>query len=450
MRELSVKSHQGLNGLEQVAHLIDSLNLASDFPNPFLSSAYLRCSALHNEYNPDPNEIVIYTVWSGDDVIGCLPTRWVREYFGPKFGRIGLSSFRVIFLASLDVDRPGVLCKIEDEQRVCVALLEHLKNEAPKFGMLEFVGQIPGHALYDATHQAADRSYFVRDIDAEPFNEITLVWPDLRSYFRSLSANMRRNVAQYARYLFAEGRVQLVYAQGGPAVSAWLEAYCDLEGRSWKYSTSAAITRNPRRVQFYRELLSGRAEFVPSFIGVVLDGGLIGATLNGSFASADRQTSGVWMFETVYDESFQDLGPGNLLSLLSTERAIHRQEKFSNLLHSFAYYKKRWGATQVNVENVQLIRRGSVHHLRSILGNLKKRLQRDRVIANNETQSPYKAGIKDGAQISSASSSRVRPDRSQASRVTEAALNYQGPGMEILEYEQIKSILPFDATVKTE
>ena len=443
--ELTVRPIFGIAALVQFASQVDTLNQASARPNPFLSSAFLHCYALNNEYFPDGDEIRLYTVWEQQAMVGCLPMRWRKEYFGPRWRGTGLSSVRLCFLAPLDVEQPGLLCAPEDEERVAAVLILHLMNQSPRFGMLEFIGQRPDSVLYRTVHRITDSRFQIRDIDVEPYNEIALPWPDVGAYFRALSPNMRRNVARYARYLFAEGTTEIVLAEGGAAVSAWLDAYCDLESRSWKNNTPAAVTRHPRRLQFYRELLLGKAGFAPSFIGILLDGALIAAALNGSNSDAPPDARGVWGFEIAYDEAYTDLGPGQLLTLLTADAALKRNEKFVNLLHSFSYYKQRWKAEQIVVKNVQMIRRWSLHHVRGLIGDLRRRLKSRAGAADSQ---PHHAqqGANAEPSASKGGPKPVRPDRAQARLVTAKALTYSGLGMQRLDYAQIRTMLPFDTS----
>src|SRR6202000_1162270 len=119
-----------------------------------------------------------------------------------------------------------------------------------------------------------------------------------------------------------------VFAEGSGAVSAWFDAYCDLDGRSWKHGTDSSISRHPRRVRFFWETSAGRGGLDPSFFGIVLDGTLIAGLLVGSNMSASPELHGSWCLEMAYDESRADLGPGQLLLLLAVGEAIHRGNKF--------------------------------------------------------------------------------------------------------------------------
>jgi len=90
----------------------------------------------------------------------------------------------------------------------------------------EFAGQKPGAALHKAAHAAASSKFGVRDIEVEPYNEISVIWKTLSEYYHSLGKKMRSNISGQARRLFTSGVSELILAEGAPAVSAWFDAYC--------------------------------------------------------------------------------------------------------------------------------------------------------------------------------------------------------------------------------
>jgi CelD/BcsL family acetyltransferase involved in cellulose biosynthesis len=427
----SILSFSGIAALDQFAAQIDALNDSSARPNPYQSSRYLRCFAQYNEYFPDSDAIQLYTAWDGERLIGCLPLRRVKDRFGP------LCASRICFLAPFDSDQPGLLCTPENEERVAHAIVQHILNHEPRLGMLEIMGQRPGSSLYNAMHASSSARFRARDIEVDPFNEIPIAGASLESYFRSLSSSWRSSVARSTRKLLSAGKTEVVFAEGAQATSAWFDAYLDLESRSWKRNTSAAIVRDTRRIELHRQLLAGHAGFTPSFVGILSDGVLIAGNLNGSSIGGAPQNRGMWNFDLSYDASYADLSPGVLLLLLTVHAAIRREEKFVNLLHSFSHYKHHWKAEMIDVKNVQLIRRWSLHNLRGVAGDLMRSLRR------RMTPKPGAAQNKGGSN-SARQEAATRPDRSQAMAVTTQALAYRGPDIQLLEHPQICALLPFE------
>ena len=425
---LTVQSFAGLSALEQWAEQIDALNRASARPNPYLSSDYLHCLGQYNEDYPDSDDLRLYTVLKNQRLIGYLPLRRVEDRFGP------LRGVRLCFLAPIAIEQLGMVSAPGDELSVARALVHHIRDHEPQIDMLELVGQRPDSILYQEMCRSGNARFRVRDFDEASYSEIPIVWPDLASYFRAFSSSWRNNVRRCTRLLLNAGTVEIVLTQGAQASSAWFDAYLELESRSWKAGTSAAIAHHERRVERYRRLMAGQAGFTPAFCGILLDGFLVAGTLNGSNNDAPAHALGVWGFEMTYDTSYADLGPGILLNLLLVHDAIQQQQKFANLLNGFADYKKRWKAEVVPVKRIQLIRRRSLHNLRGTLGDLRRKFARD--------ASPA-PGTQEKENTDSAKQTPARPDRSHAQALAMQALAYDGPGLQRLSQIRLQELMPF-------
>ena len=435
--DLAVTVEHGIGALERYGAQIDRLNRTAARPNAFHSSAYFQCYAKHIEYyTPDRDERLVL-VHEGERLIGCIAMRSSSDNFGTLLGRSGLWIARLGFLAPVDIEQPGLLCAAEDEERVAAAVVRHFCTVERNWGMLEFAGQRPGGALHRMTHAAANSQLRARDIAVEPFNEIPLEWPDVASYFKSLSKKMRSNIGRQARRLFAAGHTELILAQGPAATSAWFDAYLELEDRSWKHATISSLQRHPRRVQFYREIVAGRGGMDPSFIGVMLDGVLVAGLIVGDNSSDSPGRSGAWCLEMTYDSAQANLGPGQVLLLLGVAEGIRRGNRFLNLLQMFAYYKHRWKAEQIQVVNVQLIRRFSLHAMRASLGDLKRRLRPERASAAPVTTDD------EGADDAPAATNPAPVNLDRARQLAANACANAGSGMLKLDREQARVHLPF-------
>jgi hypothetical protein len=428
---LSVSCVDGLAALERFSSVIDRLNLASAHPNPFLSSAFLMCYALRVEYHTPGREERLFLIREGDRLIGCAPMRRSID------GRRGV---RFQFLAPWDTASPGILSAPEDEARVAAALIRYICDIEKGWGMLELVTQRPEATLRLAVHAAANRKFRARDISVAPHNEIPVVWKDLNDYFQSLAKKMRSNLSRQARRLFRAGETEIILAEGGQAVTAWFDAYCDLDRRSWKHGTAASIQRHPRRVRFYREIASGKAGFDPEFIGIVLDGVLIAGLLVGSNATTSPEFHDAWCLETAYDQSRADLGPGQLLLLLAVGRAIDKGHRHLSLLQNFAYFKHRWAAEPIGVVNVQLIRRLSLHNLFASLGELRRKLPgRQQQRADSVTTEGNESPEQTKTELAFAATDQVR-----ARDLASAAIACSGTGLRRLDRGKARAYLPFD------
>ena len=346
---------------------------------------------------------------------------------------------RFRLLAPLDTDRPGILSLPEDEQRVATALVRHLCDNEKRWGMVEFFGQQRGNALHRASHAAAGSSFRARDIELEPYNEIPLAYENLCAYFQALSQKMRSNIGRQTRRLFANGETELVLAEDPQAATAWFDAYCDLDDRSWKRGTDASIQRHPRRVRFYREIAAARGGLDPSFIGVVFDGVLVAGLLVGSHATASPRFHRAWCLEMAYDQSRAELGPGQLLLLLAVGEAIRRGDQHLNFMQNFAYYKHRWKAEPIEAISVQLIRRASLHNVRASLGEVKNRW-----LAKRGKLSTEPGRHDDATQAATNRATAATHVQERARSLAATALGFAGTGMRRLDREQARAYLPFD------
>ena len=434
-RRLKVDAVDGVAALERFAADIDRLNAASRRPNPFLSSAFLRCYALRAEYHTPGQEERLFVIRDGTQVIGCAPMRRTIDRFGIDLPLLRFPRARLRLLAPLDTEQPGVLAAAGDEDRVAAALIRHITLHERDCGMVDLVGQRPGDSLHRALHAAADRRFRARDIAVEPFNEIPMSWPSLPAYFQSLAKKMRSNVSRQARRLYAHGEPEIILAEGREAVTAWFDAYVDLDGRSWKSGTQGSIARHPRRLRFYHDIVCGRGGLDPAFIGIVLDGVLIAGLIMGSNESAAPEAHGAWCLEMAYDQSRAALGPGQLLLLLAVGLAIERKHRFLNFMQNFSYYKHRWAAEPIDVVSAQLIRRASLHNVRATLGELRKKLR-----GPGSPSAP--AAEPQPEDIAETGSTDLQKDE-RARSLTAAALACAGSGMRRLDRALARSHLPF-------
>lgn len=427
---LTVSVFEGIAAIERYAGEIDRLNLASARPNPFLSAAFLTCYASYSDHYTPGQEERLFLIRDGDELIGCAPMRRSRQ---------GLGGGRYRLLGPLDTDRPGILSSPEDQHRVASALVRHLCVHERGWGMVEFFGQQRGNALHLASHAAAGARFRTRDIELEPYNEIPLTCHDLSAYYRSLSSKMRSNIGRQTRRLFSNGDPELVLADGPQATSAWFDAYCDLDGRSWKRGTDASIQRHARRVRFYREIAAARGGLDPSFIGVVRGGALIAGLLVGSNQTASPGFHGAWCLEMAYDQSQAELGPGQLLLLLAVAEAMRRGDRHLSFMQNFSYYKHRWKADAIEAVSVQLIRRASLQNVRASLGEFKKRWLGRRRQHSTEPQAHH-----DASQAANHRAGAAPQGQEYARRLASSALGFSGSGVRRLNREQARAYLPFD------
>ncbi len=456
--QLSVSGVEGLGAVTRYAAEIDRLNLESRRPNPFLSAAFLQLYGLQSEFFAPGQGELLLVVRRADRVVGLAPLRRTARNVLPRsLAPLRLGSQCLEFLAPADTEGPGVLAAAEDEDSVADAVVDHVCAHERSWAMFELVSQPRDGALYRAVHRVRDRRFRARDIAVEPYSEIQFAWPNLRSYFKALTRSMRSSVSRQARRLYAAGGVELICARGPGASSAWFDAYLDLDERSWKSGTASSIQRLPRRVEFHRELVAGRAGLDPSFVGVVLDGVLVAGLIVGSNETASPARHGAWALEMAYDQRHAALGPGQLLFVLAVGEALDRGDRFLNFMQNFAYYKHRWAAQPVDVVNVQLIRQLSWQSVRAGIGDARRLVaagvreardalgRRGRIPAADE---PDRNAARPNSAEAEPAHSSITPARAvdgeRARRLTAAALAYPGAGVRRLDRALARAYLPFD------
>ena len=332
-------------------------------PLPAADPDFLRSYAAHFEYSSQPLVPEIIVVERRGEPIGYLATRSGHHRVGP-----GVGVRERTLLVTHDHDRVNLVAGPADEVVVANAVVEELLCGSRPTA-LDVAGLTVGSPLHRALHERASglplwTSY---DIDLPSFCSVPVRWESVESYFRALSKTMRSNVSRQTRRLFAAGEVELLRADGVEETAPLLAAYLDLEQRSWKHAGHAGILRSPKRTAFFDDIVSGRAAYTPSMVGVVLDGVLIAGLLLG------RYGKGMWALETAYDDRHRDLGAGQVLLLLAMSEAIAAGADTLGYLQHFAYFKKRWLAEEVDVVSTRVVRRGSPIHVRHLVAEFDRR-----------------------------------------------------------------------------
>lgn len=360
---LQIRVDDDLGTWEREADAFHTLHRASARPDPFTTLAFLRTYLDHDELAETiGRDIRLVSFREGERLVGYVALRRTVQRMGPGgLVRCG----RVDFAVTRDHERPHIVSRPEDADRLADALIRHLRADR-SWGLVEFQGQASDSALRLAAHRAAAPLLWARDVEMPAYHELDLTrFADTAAYFAALSKRMRSNVSRQARRLFASGAVDVVTVSG-PAVTSMLPAYLDLEDRSWKHGTDVAVGRHHERVRFHQALLGGNVDLDPQFVGIVRDGILIAAML---WSHADYAGHAAWAHEMAYDSAHEELGPGQLLLLLATGEAIAVGARRFHFFQQHGYYKHRWLAEETPAVNVQLIRQPGVFAARGRLGD---------------------------------------------------------------------------------
>jgi Acetyltransferase (GNAT) domain len=377
---LQVERFDGIVGLQTMAVQLDAVNEHSAKPSPFATSAFTIAYASNSERDPLGMDVRLFLVRDGAglalgwavfalriDELVDVPEAVMQRSVGLRkllaLAAKRLRASRLELMTTSDVDRPGIVARLGHEDTVAEALLAHLIERELDWTLLEWRAQERGSPLWRAAFARANPFLRVRDVELDPYSEVQLQWPDVDTYFQALSKRMRSNVSRQARKLYASGQVELVLVNGSEATAAFFDAYRDLETRSWKHHSEAAMGRHSLRLKFYSRIVSGEAGIDPSLVGIALDGALIAALINGRFG--DR----MWSMEMAFDESLDAMGPGQLLLLLAVMDGLEKRCKSLNFFQMHGYFKRRWLADELPVANVQIIRRPSLHDMKGLTGD---------------------------------------------------------------------------------
>lgn len=350
------------------------LNLASRRQCPFFTPEYIDAGLAHSEeFRRDEVDAFVVVVRSTNgDVIGVLPLR-------RTWNRTSVPFRQIEFLASSEVDLPDVIAAEAHEDVVAAAVMGYLPKLLASASAVHLPKLSEQSAMFPQRSAADRRWTHVQEGPGMPVSHIPVVHASGAEYFGALSKRMRSNVSRLGRRLAAAGSVEMLSASiGGPGSNAasgealleLFEVYLQLEDRSWKRSTEAAIRRHDERAEMFRALFL-TADAVGHHVDLItLDGVPVAGLISMSLGSSS------FLMETCYDERFAEFSPSNLLILLAVERAIRTGINEVSLHGHFDYYKHRWLAAMVETCDVRVVRPASVPHLRTQLGVVARRMAR--------------------------------------------------------------------------
>jgi CelD/BcsL family acetyltransferase involved in cellulose biosynthesis len=355
-----VEAFRALESLSQHLPAIEELNRHARRPSPFHTPQYLAAYLAHDEKkDPAAAPLLLVAFDEKNAPVGFLPLKTRPEKV------LGLAQTRVEFLTTHTTDRPGLIARAADERRCVDAFLRHLTTVEKSWAFLELMEQDDSSPL--SALPVDPQRYYLRRYPNNP-NSTLVLEGDFQRWFKSLSKNVRQNVARGARHLWNAGLLEYVTCDEPRAASAMLDLYLELEMRSWKAQAAAGISRHPERVELFRAMLGAGGESRPIFHFLLIDGvasaGLVTLAFGGT----------VYEMELAYDSHWSAGSPGNVVFVLAVRDCFARGVSAFNLLGNFAYYKARWSAKVTPTHAVQVYRRGTLHQARAIAGEWKRRL----------------------------------------------------------------------------
>jgi CelD/BcsL family acetyltransferase involved in cellulose biosynthesis len=360
---LEIRAFDGLEALAPLAGALDALNLASRRPVPFATQVYLRTFLALDEYAGASQRYrpLLLVALEGGRPVGFLPMRRLAGRW------LGLPAERLQFLVTHDNERPHLAARPEDEARCAEAFLRHLLEVERGWSMLEWMEQEADSPL--ALAASATPGWHVRRHPNNPNATITCRWPTAAEWYRSLSRKFRASTRSHLNRLLAAGKVELVSSWDPAAALRLLDLHLGIEERSWKGLAAAGVSRHPRRVAFFRALVSTGEPMRFSVRLLLLDGLPIASDVNGVFGDT------WYSFEGAFDEAYAHTGAGSLVFLATMGEALARGAGAVNLLNNYAHAKRRLGAAITETWAVQLFRPGTPLWLKARLGELVRRLR---------------------------------------------------------------------------
>jgi hypothetical protein len=381
-----VVAFHSLEELHRHGPALDALNLASRRPSPFETLEYLETFLDHDEHAVTGQAPLVLLLLDAGVVAGWVALRVLRER------GLGLPTARVTFLATHDVDRPGLVCRPEDEGRCAEAVWRHLLDRAGA-DAIELMAQDEHAPLLPRGRSFP--GWRVRTFDSIPNSTIPLPPTTLADWFRGLGKKHRTNVGRLGRRLLAAGNVELLTARHPDDLDTFLDLYLDIERRSWKGPAAAGIGRHPTRIALFREQCRPGRSVAPVIHLVALDGVPVAGMFGVEFAGT------LFAREIAFDERYEGLAPGHLLMLLAIGDAISRRLSAVNLLGFFGYYKSRWGAVVTPTRGLQLLRRWSLPWTAALFQSALRRIRPGQATAApGGTFNPARRDAEDGASPS--------------------------------------------------
>ncbi len=437
---IEVNQHRSLEALRSLRDELDRLNRASQRRCPFTTFALLQNVVQNDEVfrragAPKP---LFLTAHENGRLLGLLPLRATTE----RIGRVPYTKLE--WLLTLEVDRPHLVARPEDERAVARAMWRYLARDV-RWSMLELQQQDADSAMTAAMEATDAPRFYVRELASREGNVLQLKdahgaprFPDAAGYIQALSRKQRSNVKRSVLDTLARPGMTMLSSARGDVAPLLFDLYLDVERRSWKARSDAAVSRSTERIAYYRALFAADAPMKLCVDVLLEDGVPVAGHVTGTYEGA------MYFLQTVYDERLDDVSPGTLMLLWSLKQAVGDGVLAFNMLPDFSYYKSRWLADVVPTKTLQVFRTGSLPWAKAMAGEVKRRVDARR--GKTPTTS---AALQNASKLEADRRADAPPpppaDRDLAARVL---LEVDRLGVKpVTAAEQLKA-LPFDGAVR--
>lgn len=430
---ISIRCVHRLSEADAYRGSINALNLASARPDPFSTFEFYAHYLRHARAFPGGEGLRLWLLlaFGGDELVGYLALKQgSHRIFGIRASRLDL-------LTAYVADRPHLVTRPGDAQRVGTAMYAYLLGRSSEWSQLEFAQQDAASALLPPPPEATRGAFRFRQWPNMAVGIIPVRWDSPAAYFAALSKKARSNVSRQMRALLAAGDVQLLSSSTTQASEALFELYRCIEPHSWKAHADAAIGRNRQSVDFYCGLISDAQPMNLLIQVLVLDGVPIAGLVSAAFGK------GLYALHIVYDERHAHLGPGSAIFWLGMRLAIEGGYEFVNLLWGSGHYKSRWLAEMREVQSLQIYRVGTPFYWRRSLGDLWRRVRGKSAVQSSTLFNPVRRSVDKPVTLLAAAEAVPLPGR--AERAAHAALiqRVRRCHGEFLSTAQLAAAMPF-------
>lgn len=385
-----------LSDAEAFRREANEVHAACSRPDVFSTLDFCLHTARNDEYHPGGKgfEPRIYLCFEKGRLLGYLPLRLTRKR------RFGLHPNALEFLVPHFGDRPHLVARPDDEDRVAEAMLDVILAHGQSWSVFVLHQQDEASALRRAVARAPRWRFWRQEIPLTPASVIPAAerFATFEGYLEALQADFRSDVRRGIRKLLKAGRVEYLVAEGPSVVPALLPVYLALEHRSWKRAqeANAGITRDPVRVQLFEGWARGENGARPGAGFVLVDGRAVAGML---YSVGEHDSSAL---EMVFDDEWSSVSPGTLLVPMTVLRMIEARKRTVGMMHSYGYYKSRWLGEEVPMSTLKLFRLGTPESVRAVGGRLyhlaRERWPRSREqAAENVVHNPVRRSIAAGA-----------------------------------------------------
>jgi len=296
--------------------------------------------------------LFILTFWRGPELCAIAPLETTTELSFVGYER------RLGFIGSRwEVDRPTLLFPSGFVDGVELLRRVLLEPDAP-WDSIHAYEQGQGSALFEIVRPFVEQQSVLQRVVPDSSCPYLDLDRSFEEYFSGRSRDFRRRMRSMYRKLAARGNLELERVSTDPEVRTAFEEYLEIERRSWKHGTDAAVSSS-ERLQFYRALLDRLAPRGELHVLLLrLDGRAIAGSI--ALAHGSRYAS----MQITHDRVESDFSPGTVLEYLEIQDCFAGVWKEYDFLGGFLSNKQRWSSSWRETVQLDLERRTALSRLR--------------------------------------------------------------------------------------